>query len=58
VVGGDHGQKIELAPLGGKWDGAKLYRFNTHQHFEVGKHGWGESELFAWSVPLRSSPMA
>ena len=39
AVGGDRRQKIELAPLGGKWDGAKLYSSTTHQRFEVGKDG-------------------
>jgi hypothetical protein len=38
AVGGDRGQKIELAPLGGKWDGAKLYIFNTHQRLVLGKN--------------------
>jgi hypothetical protein len=37
AVGGDRGQKIELAPLGGKWDGAEFYIFNTHQRFAVSK---------------------
>ena len=29
--------KIELAPLGGKWDGAEFYSPNTHQRFYIGK---------------------
>ena len=47
AVGGDRGQKIELAPLGGKWDGAKLYSSTTHQRFEVGKDGRRTRKFFS-----------
>jgi len=44
--------KIELAPLGGKWDGAEFYAFNTHQGFWLGKDRQETEFKFAGSVPL------